>query len=106
MKTCNPLDCGYAHGGECGTSCIGLQLHRPVLPTKLDPAVVVPGHIENRGDTPSPTAPLAVDFVLPNDGLLTLAVHTYKTHRALGRRKALARAFLSLFRVPVQPVNN
>lgn len=102
MSPCDPITCGYAHGGECGRSCQGLQLHRPVLPAKLTPAA----NVERRSETPVPTAPLAVELGLSDDGLITLAMHTYKTHRALGRRKAFARAFASLFRLPVQPVNN
>ena len=107
MKSCDPLRCGYAHGGECSTVCLGLQLHRPVLMNlqKLEPAVIVHGNVERRGETPAPTAPLAVDFVLPDDGRLTLAIHTFKAHRAHGRRKALASALGALFRKPLQPAN-
>lgn len=107
MKSCDPLRCGYPHGGECSPTCLGLRLHRPVLLDlpKLAPAVIVPGHVERRGETPTPTAPLAVDLVLPNDGHLTLAIHTYRAHRAVGRRKAFGLALQSLFRIPVQPIN-
>lgn len=96
MKPCDPLNCGYPHGGECGTNCMCLRLHR---------AVIVPSPIEHRGEPPAPTAPLAVDILLPDDGPLTLAIHAYKTHRALGRRKAFSHAWQQLFRIPVQPLN-
>ena len=106
MNPCETFGCGYP-SGECSGSCINVRLHRPVLMAvpKLAPAVIVPGHIEHRGEPPAPTAPLAVDILLPDDGPLTLAIHTYKTHRALGRRKAFSHAWHQLFRVPVQPVN-
>lgn len=95
MNPCETFGCGYPVG-ECAGTCMHLKLHR---------AVIVPGPIEHRSEPPAPTAPLAVDLLLPDDGPLTLAIHTYKTHRALGRGKALSRAWQSLFRIPVQPLN-
>lgn len=97
MNPCDPLNCGFAYGGECGTNCMCLRLHRPVMPEKLAPAVIVPGHVESR-DQP-------VDLHLPDDGALTAAAYAYKTHRAQGRLKALSCAWRSFFRIPVQPVN-
>lgn len=59
-----------------------------------------------RSDPPAPTAPLAIDLDLPGDSRLTLAFHAYRTHRPVGRRKALAYAWRALLRTPIQPVNH
>lgn len=57
MNPCDLSTCGYAHGGECDRSCPGLQLHRPVLPDKLAPAVIVEGRVEQRTEHRTEPAP-------------------------------------------------
>lgn len=97
MKTCDPSTCAYDQGGECARLC--LQLHRPVL-LDMPPggkAEIVEGIVEG--------APMPIDVVLPDDDALTAARYIYQTHRAQGRIKALRLALRSLFRLPVQPVN-
>lgn len=97
MKICAPHLCNYAGGGECPRACTAL--HRPVL---LD---MPPGGKAEIVECAVEGAEQQIDVLLPDDDRLTTALHTYRTHRALGRCKAISRAWQSLFRIPVQPFN-
>lgn len=72
MKTCAHPDCGLPKG-ECARDCLLYQMHRACDTTPID-------------------------YALPDDSRLTAARWAFKTHRALGLRVAIRKAWGAFWR--------